>query len=343
MQRAAIIRFSLFLLTLALLFLIGNGFDLSALTGAIARAPIAHQEGGVALTFCQAGDCDAALLGPLRAADDIKCAFYDLEYAPLEALLAEKAERGEADILLFEENHDGARHPFATPVPARHGGLMHNKFCILDGRAVITGSMNPTENGILRNDNNLLLIEGNAIAENYLQEYAELAGGAERPVPHPVINHSNTTHDFLLENRFCPEDGCERELLAALEAATATIHFMTFSFTSDPIGDLLVEKAAEGVAVSGVFERRQESQYSEYRKLLDAGIDVRLDGNPATMHHKLFLIDARDPERATVILGSYNPTRNGDERNDENMLIIRDAGLAGRFLDEFARVWVAAR
>ena len=52
------------------------------------------------------------------------------------------------------------------------------------------------------------------------------------------------------------------------------------------------------------------------------------------MHHKVFIID-----NETVITGSMNPTGNGDKYNDENILIIRNKEITGRFLQEFANVY----
>ena len=40
-----------------------------------------------------------------------------------------------------------------------------------------------------------------------------------------------------------------------------------------------------------------------------------------------------------MITGSYNPTRNADESNDENILIISDADVAEKYLEEFNRVY----
>ena len=44
---------------------------------------------------------------------------------------------------------------------------------------------------------------------------------------------------------------------------------------------------------------------------------------PAALRRKVFIID-----ESVVITGSYNPTQNGDESNDENVLIIHDALIA---------------
>ena len=51
------------------------------------------------------------------------------------------------------------------------------------------------------------------------------------------------------------------------------------------------------------------------------------------MHHKFFIIDNR-----TVITGSFNPSKNADNRNDENIVIIEDAEIAAEFLDEFGLI-----
>jgi phosphatidylserine/phosphatidylglycerophosphate/cardiolipin synthase-like enzyme len=50
-----------------------------------------------------------------------------------------------------------------------------------------------------------------------------------------------------------------------------------------------------------------------------AGLAVRLDGNPDLMHHKMFIVDSE-----TVITGSPNFSKRGDQDNDENLLIIHD-------------------
>ena len=64
---------------------------------------------------------------------------------------------------------------------------------------------------------------------------------------------------------------------------------------------------------------------------------VRLDGNPRNMHHKVILIDNQ-----IVILGSYNFSRNAEEFNDENTLIIHNGEMAAQVLTEFERVWAKA-
>jgi phosphatidylserine/phosphatidylglycerophosphate/cardiolipin synthase-like enzyme len=52
------------------------------------------------------------------------------------------------------------------------------------------------------------------------------------------------------------------------------------------------------------------------------------------MHHKFMVIDGE-----IVVTGSYNWSAAAEERNDENLVVIRDRGVAGAFEREFERIW----
>lgn len=282
--------------------------------------------------FCQEENCEEKIITELNKASDIQCAFYDIGLENLTNKLLEK----NADVLIFRENDDEAPDSWTR---VESSGLMHNKYCVLDKHLTITGSMNPTYNGVNRNDNNLVFIESQTIAKNYLDEWSELKTRKKQArTTKTEIKLDMGDRNVTLENYFCPEDKCEERVLEELSLAQNNIYFMTFSFTSDPIGALLIQKHREGVNVQGVFESRKNDRYSEYPKLLEAGADVRKDGNPYTMHHKVFIIDPENRERATTITGSYNPTKAGTTRNDENIIIIHDQTITQEFLAEYARI-----
>ena len=123
-----------------------------------------------------------------------------------------------------------------------------------------------------------------------------------------------------------------------ISRANESVHVMVYGFTLDDLSEALIEAKGRGVEVRVVIER--ESAYwsgSEYERLLRAGVDVRLDGNPHTMHHKVVVIDGK-----IVITGSYNWTWSAENRNDENVVILMDEGLAGSYEREFQRVWLEA-
>ncbi len=210
---------------------------------------------------------------------------------------------------------------------------MHNKFCIVDSKKVTTGSMNPTPNDANKNNNNLLIFSSKIISQNYEDEFNELWQGTFKKgvsVKAPRILLEN----IFVETYFCPEDNCAFRTKEALKNAQQSIYFMTFSFTHEGIANILLLKNAEGINVKGVVERRQTSEYSQHTRLQDAGVDVQIDGNKNTMHHKVFIIDEE-----IVVTGSFNPTEGGDTRNDENVVIIKNKEIAKRFVTEFEKVY----
>jgi len=295
--------------------------DLIGITGSTTKRGIPTETGAYEVYMCQTDNCKDVFVNTINNAQQLKCAFYDLTHPDIiEAL----KKHPNLQLLIFEDYYEG----LGTPVSSM--GLMHNKFCIIDEKTILTGSTNPTINGIEHNDNNLFLIESENLVRNYNDEFEELAGSfALRTVRYPFIDHD----DFRIENYFCPEDACEQRVVDKIRKAKSKVYFMTFSFTSDPIGAILIDRENE-LDIKGVFESRQESPYSEYQKMKSVGMNVKLDGNPQTMHHKVFLIDDD-----TVIFGSYNPSKNGNIRNDENILIIHNKDIYNKFYQEFERVW----
>ena len=273
--------------------------------------------------FCPREDCHAVFLSTLKNATTIDCAFYDLDDPPLISLLKAK----QAHLVMDEDN---AISSDKEHLHIRKGKwLMHNKFCILDGKTVLTGSLNPTTNGFTRNNNNLLIINSRKITLLYEKEFQELwsSPSAQKSSPYSTISYDSSS----LSIYFCPEDHCQDHLLKELETAKESIGIMVFSFTDKDIAEELIKKHQEGVRVQGVMEKQQlHMPYSIGPLLEKSGIILQPDANPALLHHKVFIIDNK-----TVITGSYNPTKNGDENNDENMLIIRDRKVASRFLEEF--------
>jgi phosphatidylserine/phosphatidylglycerophosphate/cardiolipin synthase-like enzyme len=217
-------------------------------------------------------------------------------------------------------------------------GLMHNKFAIIDRLEVWTGSMNLTLNGAYRSDNNLIRIRSPELAENYLVEFEEMfvdrqfGPGSPANTPLPNLNVEETQ----LEVYFSPEDGTIERLVELVGKAQEEILFLAYSFTDDDLAQAIITRAQAGVHIAGVLDESQAKGNigGEYTHLLESGIEVRLDGNPRGMHHKVLIIDGR-----IVVTGSYNFSNNAKTRNDENTLILHNSEVAALFKEEFERVW----
>lgn len=305
---------------------------LTFLSGCAAQKNVLPVENGtIEVLFSKQDDCGSKLEKLITSSKKVRAALYDLDSQKLmKALIDQRAE-----LIIDEDQYSGIGQKISG------AGLMHNKFWVfynITGKDYIaTGSLNPTQNDLLKNDNNLVIVSSEYLKKNYEAEFEELRNNWKDK---PTIYKKIIFNGKLLENYFCPEDSCEDKILDALKKARKNIYFMTFSFTSDNIGEYIISRKDE-LDIKGVFDESQyksQKQYSEYEKMLDKGLDVRLDGNPSKMHHKVFIID-----REVVITGSYNPTGAGNTRNDENILIIHDQTTADFFIKEFERVWGLAK
>ncbi len=70
------------------------------------------------------------------------------------------------------------------------GGLLHHKYAIFDRYVVLTGSVNWTYSGNHRNDENMIIIYSNDVANQFFQEFVARyveAGGDESMLPVPVV------------------------------------------------------------------------------------------------------------------------------------------------------------
>jgi phosphatidylserine/phosphatidylglycerophosphate/cardiolipin synthase-like enzyme len=288
----------------------------------------------------QRGGPDASLAAAIDQAQlSIDAALYDLNlWSIRDALLA--AHRRGVSVRIVAESDNLDRPEFQALLGAgipilgdRGQALMHNKFVVVDGYQVWTGSMNLTLNGAYHNNNNLVRISSTRLAENYTVEFEEMfvdgLFGSLSPAntPHPNITLDRT----LIETYFSPDDGAQARIIELIDGAQTSVHFLAFGLTADPIAQALEAAQRRGVAVSGVIESGQVGNAgSDYQYLLNAEIDLRLDGNLRNMHHKVILIDG-----AIVIFGSYNFSGSAEERNDENLLVVHSIEMAAEFEEEF--------
>lgn len=133
---------------------------------------------------------------------------------------------------------------------------------------------------------------------------------------------------------FSPDGECEAKVIEWIEKANYTLHILIYSFTLDSISDALIDAKDRGIEIKIVFEKSQISKYSEYWKLRNAGVSVRNDTNSKSMHHKVMIVD-----NAVVLSGSFNWSQNGQDNNNENLVIVRDEEVALSYSAEFLNVW----
>ena len=287
---------------------------------------------------------DEALAAAISAAQEsVDMAIYSFSLDSIRDALLDARERGVKVRLVMERDNLDRRVPEElsaiglTIVGDEGQGRMHNKFVIIDQQDVWTGSMNFTSTGATQDNNHLVQIHSVRMAENYTTEFEEMfnehqfGAGSPANTPYPAVNIDNTP----LEVYFSPDDGVENHLIELIRNAQSSVTVMVFSFTSDALAEALLEQAKDGVRVRVVLDEEQAGSNTggEYQRLKNAGIDVRLDGIPGQMHHKVLMVDEK-----WVAFGSYNFSRSAEERNDENLIIVEDVVLAEKFLGEFEKI-----
>ncbi|MEL7236554.1 MAG: phospholipase D-like domain-containing protein, partial [Chloroflexota bacterium] len=177
-------------------------------------------------------------------------------------------------------------------VDDERSALMHNKFMILDGTTVWTGSWNYTMNGTYRNNNNALAMRSQRAVQAYQTEFNEMFENGEFGPRSTSASASFTQNGIPVSIVFAPEDDAVGLIVRELESAQEAIRFMAFSFTQDDIGNTVRQRGSAGITVEGIFEvRGSETRFSEMPPMFCAGFDVRQDGNPYALHHKVFIVD----------------------------------------------------
>jgi len=319
---------------LLLIFICGCEIESSTVKTSIITSVVKENNGSTDVYFCPREDCEGRLVNFIQSAENyVHCALFDLDLETVINVLKEKSRI--IDVKLVVDNDYFEELSNLTFVKKDTSSqLSHNKFCVIDGKKISTGSFNPTDRGAHYNNNNLIIIKSRFLAKNYEEEFQELwnlSFGKGKQVTFPIIELDGNR----IENYFCPEDNCGEMTENALMKANNNIYFMTFSFTHNGIANIIALKMQKGIEVKGIFEKRGAgTEYSRYNFLDFQGAELRKDNNSYVMHHKVFIID-----NETVITGSFNPSENADKENDENILIINNKEVAERYLEEFEYIW----
>jgi phosphatidylserine/phosphatidylglycerophosphate/cardiolipin synthase-like enzyme len=293
------------------------------------------------------------------------------------ASLLAAAQRGVAVRLVYDVAHPGPipvppppetapEAIEALPVPTRGiagvPDLMHHKFAVRDGEAVWTGSTNWTDDSWSRQENVIVTVESRDIAYAFTLAFGQLwergvvAGtGAVDPRPEDV-------GEARVRAWFTPEHGeaLSHRVAKHIGRAGERVRVASPVLTSGPILGTLVEVVNEQRCdVAGVVDDTQVDQvFGQWRtngvsawkipllrRILEGApfsgkVSTRWQPDSVNdfMHAKVVVADD------TSFVGSFNFSRSG-ERNAENVLEIRDRGVADRlanFVDEIRARYPAA-
>jgi len=122
-----------------------------------------------------------------------------------------------------------------------------------------------------------------------------------------------------VEVYFSPRGGATEAVVSEIAKAKTEILVQAYSFTSKPIAKALIDARKRGVRIEAVLDKSNATaKYSAATFLFNAGIPVVIDSSHAIAHNKVMIID-----KATLITGSFNFTSAAEDKNAENLLVIK--------------------
>ncbi|WP_078408918.1 phospholipase D-like domain-containing protein [Priestia abyssalis] len=288
---------------------------------------------------------------------------------------------------MFVDGEEKAESSYYSP-----DTQMHNKFAVIDGKWIFTGSWNFTVTGLYGSEENMQqgILDGNQqhvvetnspeLASIYKTEFEEM-WGSNTNEPNPVTANfssrkmDNTPHVVTIGGKkvevyFSAGDNAVGRMTELVKnEAQYNTYFTIFAWSDQALVDELKYKwegsyndmqgELTGFDVKGVFDSDFWNQWWSAsvdmtgRTASQVSVNnpntrwanpapVYQDAETRKLHAKTMIIDADTSSDPTVVVGSTNWSENGNNINDENMLIIHDTSIVNQFVQEFNARYINA-
>ena len=197
--------------------------------------------------------------------------------------------------------------------------------------------------------------------------------GCQVPVDLPGHTDGSAVPSGTLETHYSPTENLEHYDLALLRSAHKSIDLCGFSFTDEAVGDAITSAAHRGVRVRVYLDRGQSDdeleraakrdgeprqnarkrdvQYADgffeeqdvpdptseaviARLAATPNIEVKIKHSRVLMHLKSYAVDGQ-----TLRSGSANFSPSALKRQDNDLVLTRDAASVRRFELDFSQLW----
>ena len=215
--------------------------------------------------------------------------------------------------------------------------IMHNKFYIFDDKTLITGSANLSNTDMSGfNSNSIVVINSENLAKIYKQEFDQMYNGKFHSEKISSEKPEITINNSKIRVYFSPQDkAITNAVLPLIKNARNYIYIPTFVLTEKRVSEELINAKNRGVDVKILIDALNASiKHSKHNELRLGGIKVKTENYAGKMHSKSMIIDDK-----YTIIGSMNFSNSGENRNDENLIVIEDAEIAKFYKNFFLYQW----
>ena len=158
----------------------------------------------------------------------------------------------------------------------------------------------------------------------FILEWVKQANSALRTKPRDIA-----------EAFFSPGESCRAAITQQIEKSIKQLRICVFTISDDRIANAIVLAHRKGVDVRIITDDDKSLDVgSDIQSLAREGIAIKMDNTPNHMHNKFMVTDER-----LAITGSYNWTQSAARFNNENIILVSEAGVVKSFLNEFDKLW----
>ena len=140
---------------------------------------------------------------------------------------------------------------------------------------------------------------------------------------------------FAQETHYSPEERLDRIDAALISTAKSSIDIASYALTDPVVLDALSNAERQGIAIRIVLDPRERHDFVKLGVLSD---NVRIKRGGPFMHLKSYSIDGE-----VLRTGSANFSTSGENSQDNDLIVIRDASAAAKFDAHFEKMWDAAQ
>lgn len=327
---------------------------------------LVHSDGNITLYYtdftkhlkpdsnCQTNECKAFIKLVNEAKDTIDIAIYGYDEVPIITTALQNAQkRGVRIRFVYDVTHNPANTFYKnnsvieklssefrsdkSNTATKSNMIMHNKFVIFDDSKVFTGSMNFSKTGLSGYDeNDVIIINSKEVANLYKHEFEQMLSGKfhKDKFQHKLSNRFQLGNTGL-EVYFSPQDKSSKRIIELINSSKKYIYMPTFLVTHQGISNALIDAFKRGIDVKIIMDANNTSTRNTKHQLLrENGVPLKTENYAGKLHSKTMIIDDK-----YIVMGSMNFSNSGENKNDENMLVLTNTSLAKDYREFFNYLW----